>query len=949
MWDDRTVGSRDETLIRPDALYGRDEELAALRTFLDRVGGRPVAATLQGDAGMGKTALFDAAVADAGARGWTTLVVRPAETEVTLSWVVLSDLLGSVLEGIRAALPTPQSRALDAVLLRIDATAIEPRLVATAAASAFHALAASNRLLVAIDDAQWVDPASAGALSFAFRRLPDRTAALVAERSAAARGAPLGLERALPPERLTRIEPGALSLAAIHHLVVRETGHAPGRPRLSEIARVSGGNPLYARELARWWGDSGGQPAGTHGKTSVPASLRDLVDARIRALDDADRDTVGVAALMAGPTASLLRASVEHDPRAALAAAEAAGILAVRDDRIQFSHPLLAEAAAAALPDDRRRAAHAGLARHATAIEDRGRHLAESASEPSAAIASMVEEAGQAMLARGAPSAAARLFTRAAALTPPDSVSDLARRSTDAAAALLAAGDVLRADDVVAVARGHADRSMDEERRVSATIVSAEVAWVRGDLRRARDFLVRTIESIDGSEARARLHSRLAGYTLPLDAEEAARHAEIAAIALGPDGPPAPLAYLRISQFVAEVLSGRAPRTQLLERGLELERAAAETATLSSVPLIWFNAIDDADRARSRHEAEDAWYELRGEDGWRAERLGQRALTEFRAGDWPTALAMAQDACDRLELEELRPAWWTPFAWRSLIDAHLGRFARAEETLRPLVDGARAQENRQWLGLTLSVLGIVRFVSGDPARADAAFNEARAAHESIGHVEPIGDRSEPFHVEALIALGELERASLVLERLERRGAALPRPWTMLAIPRARALVAAATGEPDRALTILDASDPRLLARFPFDAAWTDLVRGQVLRRLHRKLDAAARLEEAIAAFERFGAEPWAARARTELKRVGLRRVGRDELTATERRIAELARTGLRNREIAAAAFVSEKTVEANLARIYRKLDIRSRAELATRFATSDRPPDEIEGTDPAET
>jgi DNA-binding CsgD family transcriptional regulator len=203
--------------------------------------------------------------------------------------------------------------------------------------------------------------------------------------------------------------------------------------------------------------------------------------------------------------------------------------------------------------------------------------------------------------------------------------------------------------------------------------------------------------------------------------------------------------------------------------------------------------------------------------------------------------------------------------------------------------------------------------------------------EQLGIVVPVATRIDPNHVEALVALGRVEEARAVLDRFERRAAAFPRVWTSVTLPRALALVLAAEGDVAAALQALDELDETEATRLPHDLGRALLVRGQLLRRGKRKGDAANALGRALALFEQLGAPEWAAQAREELGRVGLRRGDANELTATERRVAELAATGLTNREVAQAAFISPKTVEANLARVYRKLGIRSRAELGARM------------------
>ena len=211
-------------------------------------------------------------------------------------------------------------------------------------------------------------------------------------------------------------------------------------------------------------------------------------------------------------------------------------------------------------------------------------------------------------------------------------------------------------------------------------------------------------------------------------------------------------------------------------------------------------------------------------------------------------------------------------------------------------------------------------------------------HERVGSGgirDFLPDRSEPYHVESLLALGDTARARELLQHLEWRGRTFPRLWIDVTLPRARALVLAAEGDVTGALAHLDGLDVEQAAKLPFDLGWALLVRGRLLRRAKQKQLAASVLHEALEIFERLGAPAWEAQARSELDRVGLRRSS-DELTATERRVAELAAEGLTNREVAARAFVSPKTVQANLTRVYRKLGISSRAELGARMAEERR-------------
>jgi DNA-binding CsgD family transcriptional regulator len=230
------------------------------------------------------------------------------------------------------------------------------------------------------------------------------------------------------------------------------------------------------------------------------------------------------------------------------------------------------------------------------------------------------------------------------------------------------------------------------------------------------------------------------------------------------------------------------------------------------------------------------------------------------------------------------------------------------------------------------VLGFVEFAAGDHLAANQALKRMHELFAEIGIRDGLLDRTEPFHVELLAELGEVERAGETLDRLERRGRTFPRVWISVALPRARAIVAAAEGDMPRALTALNALDRNAATRLPFELAWSRLVEGRLHRRSKQRRAAASALSDALEIFERLGASTWANLTRRELELVGPRRHAPDELTATELRVARLAATGMTNREVAKAAFMSPKTVEAHLARVYRKLGIRSRAELGARMA-----------------
>jgi len=284
---------------------------------------------IEGEAGIGKTTVWLEGIAAGEARSYRVLRAQPTEREAKLSYGALADLVGPVFEETRAALPAPQERALAAALLLADVDEpSELRTTGTALIGALTALAAEQPVLVAVDDVQWLDPASERVLEFAARRLPSRLGLLLTLRAEGGGAAPLELDRALPEDCLERVEPGPLSLAALHHLLSSRLGMSFARPTLARLAAASGGNPFFALEIGGALARAGGERA-FDDPLPVPPALQELVAARVRALSTAAKGAVLVAATLSRPTiASVARAlPAEGETEAALAEAEEAGVL----------------------------------------------------------------------------------------------------------------------------------------------------------------------------------------------------------------------------------------------------------------------------------------------------------------------------------------------------------------------------------------------------------------------------------------------------------------------------------------------------------------------------------------------------------------------------------------------------------------------------------------------
>ncbi len=886
---------------------------------------------------MGKTAVWLETVAAAGGRGHRVLQARPAESEAGLAYSVITDLIGGVFDDVRITLPPPQSRALAAALLRSDPEQpIELRAVATAFVTVLLELTAEQPIVVAIDDVQWIDPSSERVLGFVARRLPAGIGLLMALRQDGDK-TPSRFVQAVPKDLLERVVLAPLSSPALHHLVQDRIGASVTRPMLARLSAASGGNPLFALEIGRAL--MAQTPAwAPHDPLPVPSTLQHLVATRVDALSEQARDALLVAATLSRPTATAIGRAVESSGgMAALTEALEADVIVSEHGRIRFTHPLLASAIYGSASARTRTALHQRLADVVDEPEERARHLASGTEIPDARASAELETAATHAAWRGAQDTAADLFAAASRLTPGDACDDHARRSLGQADALNALGEF-------AAARALAERALNTTRspnlRTKALSLLANIAWFNGAAGTAIHHAEEAL-SVTGLDRALRggIHAQLVRLCFSWDLRSAIEHADLAMKLLREDREPATLAHVLIDRLFGSALRGEAPPGGLLDRALALEvRSLAENDAPHPMPLLWFHCTDEFESARRRFAMEGRWYGERGEEVWVADRLSHLAVAELHAGDWDSAESHVEESCAAVEELAVRGPRAMVFEKRALVDAHRGRIERARTTLRRLIAEYESMDQGWWAALSLSSLAFVEFAASDHRAADAALVRMRALADLVGAVDVLFDRSEPFHIEALLALGEIDRARATLERLEQRGRRLPRPWISVTLPRARALIAAADGDLVTALAELRSTDVESTTTLPFERGWTLLVRGRIERRAKQKSAAATSLRQALDQFQTLGAPLFAERARQELTRVGLRHAA-SGLTPTELLIARYAARGMTNREVAQAAFVSQKTVEANLAKAYRKLGIHSRAELGSHMAADqgDRP------------
>ena len=346
-------------------IVGRDHELRDISAFLDRVEAGPGALVLEGSAGIGKTTIWLAGVDEAASRGYRVLQSRGAESEARLSYAALGDLLGEAPDAVLAGMPAPLRQALDAALLRAEAPggSVDPRAVSLAAAHALRNLAADAPLVVAIDDLQWIDGPSARVLSFVLRRVADeRIGVLVSIRQGSgSKGDPVDLDRALT--RTTHLAVGPLPLEPLGRILRDRTSHRLPHPDVARLHRITGGNPLFAIEMARA-ASSDGLRADPDGVWAVPEDLQQLLSARLAALPpSAHEPLLAIAAIVSAHLGAGARdRRIERADARIPVRAESAGVIERASGRVRFSHPLLASTVYVNTPLSERRALHVRLA-----------------------------------------------------------------------------------------------------------------------------------------------------------------------------------------------------------------------------------------------------------------------------------------------------------------------------------------------------------------------------------------------------------------------------------------------------------------------------------------------------------------------------------------------------------------------------------------------------------
>jgi DNA-binding CsgD family transcriptional regulator len=905
------------------------EALAAERFLAGAVRG-PAALLFVGQPGIGKTTAWMATAAQARERGFQILSTRADQAESVMAFASVADLLVDVDDSMMTTLPELQRVALDRVLLRgaPQAPSTDHRVTAAAFTAVVEQMASEAPVLVAIDDAQWLDASSKTVVSFAARRLNGRVGVLVTERTEGNVGETPSWLRLAAPDGLESVQVTPLSLGGLHRLISDRLGRSFPRPTIARIHEISGGNPFFALELARVAADQERSP-----QALLPPTLVELMRLRTGHVGGQAAEVLLAASCVAHATVDLVAAATSRtvdEVVGLLDAAESDRIVHIEGNVVRFDHPLLARGVYTQAPAAARRRMHRALAAVEAQPELKARHLALAAvtAEPDTLLA--LDSAADSARARGAPAAAAELIELAIALG-----GDTPKRRFRAAANLLSAGDAVRGRSVLEPA---ITAMKPGGLRASALNLLAGLCVYTDGYAEAAAYLTTALDDAGDNPLLRVATLLMLSFTQINDGEFAAslRNADLAVEEAERLGIPALTSQVLSMWVMVNCISGNGIDEEAQQRALDMEDHALE------VPIVFRACANDAqllawkgdmDGARAQIAEVRRRCELRGAESDLLFVDVQSGLIEIYGSDLVAAAELARNAVERAEQLGGNNSILIATTVHTAVCAYTGRVDEARSGWRRAMSAAEQAGAHRIAEWPTMMLGFLEVSLGRYAEALTVLDEliSRFPTTPTG-TEIISAIFIPDAVEAMVGLDRLDDTEPMIAALEWNGARLDRPWMLAVGARCRAMVLAARGDLQAAETMLRRAmveHDRL--PMPFERARTQLLLGQVLRRRTQKQAAAEEVARALAAFERIGTPLWAARARAELDRIQPSSADDLGLTAGEQRVVERAAAGLSNREIAATLFVSVKTVETNLTNAYRKLGIRSRSQLYARL------------------
>jgi DNA-binding CsgD family transcriptional regulator len=894
------------------SFLGRPSERKALLGVLDHVrGGQSAVFVIRGEAGIGKTALLRYAAREAS--GFRVAHIAGIESEMELPFAGLHQLCGPMFDRI-GELPGPQRLALGVAFGLEPGDAPDRFLVALAVLSLLSDIAEERALLCIVDDAQWLDAASAQVLGFVARRLlAESVAILFAVREPSQRSDLAGLPE-LPLAGLSQDDARALLTSVI-------PGPLDERVR-DRIVAETRGNPLALLELPR--GMSAAELAGGFGLPSAGDVRQQIEEHYLRCvgtLPEATRrlmllasaDPVGDATLLWRAAGMLGITPTAAEP------ATAEQLLEI-DGSVRFRHPLVRSAVYRASAAEDRRAAHRALAAATDAETDPDRrawHRAHAASAPDDAVASELIECAGGAQRRGGMAAAAAFLERAAVLTP--GPAERASRSLSAARAKLATGDFAAADALLA----NADAGpLDELDQAKVQLTRAQMSF---DQRRGRDapqLLLRAARRLEPLDAELACETHLEALVAAIYAGRLADGTDVADVATGARSAPIgaeplqaePLLLLGLAIRLTDGCRAAAPT---LSRALSTYRA--QERTLDRMCLAYNIAAEEL-------WDDEAWLELASAQADLARATGALLLLPY-ALDY-LAWVYVQRGDLSIAGELLAEAEGLDLGVRPEFPLRLAAFRGDAETALTLVEVMDSSALARGEGCAIAAVGYAEAVLYNGL---GQYGSACEAAQKATATDDIVTSSWSLHelVEAAARSGRPELAQDAADRLSERAVASGTAWAMGAAARSRALVAG--GEAAEAL-YREAIAQLERSRMAWYLARAKLNYGEWLRRENRRVDARAQLREAYDMFTAMGSMGFADRAQHELLATGekvrkRRDETRDELTPQEEQIARLARDGGTNAEIGAQLFLSPRTVEWHLRKVFAKLGISSRMGL----------------------
>ncbi|MGI5459150.1 helix-turn-helix transcriptional regulator [Streptomyces sp. CA-249302] len=917
---------------RPDLVIGREELIGAAREQLARGG----SVLLHGPAGIGKSTVLRALASEYGTADRTVLRCSATESESHLPFLALADLLGLVLDEVSEKLPAAQRTALESALTGRESTLQRDALaLRLAVLSALRALAAEGPVLIVADDLQWLDSASAELLGFAARRLGDTPVQLLCAVRTEGQEYDRHL-RASPPDTLA-VRLGAFSRAQVSVLLDHRGYTGLPRSTVRDIHRTSAGNPLFALELGRALAENPTPPRPGE-PLPVPTSLRALVLNRLEMLSAEARRTLLVASAGARPTVALLHAAGRENAEAETAQAAELGLLATEPEgpAVRFAHPLISAALYAEAPAQERRAAHAALSTAASDPIERARHLALATTGTDPEAAARLAEAAALARDRGAPSVAASLGLLAARHTPADHDPGPDERRLQAAEDAITAGEVDLARDI---AREVLTRATAPADRVRAWMVVIEAA---GQALGEVDTVYPQVLADAGDDPRllALVHYQLAWRALVVEGDfaegrqEAAHAAELAARAGDRRTELLALSF----QAQTEILMGHPEGPATIKRALkepQLPEVACHHNGAGATRFRWLIMSDQLPEARSTVSALLREVRRRGMVESEVHFVRLLAETELRSGHCGRALDLARES---MRLARDSGIGEVPSAvLASLAEAAGGDVDRALALGREAVDLAEQAGDQMYISRGLTALGHAQLVARDAEGAVHSLRRVRELEHGLGINDPARGRWHGDLAEALVRIGEVDEAQELVAGARAHALRLGRESVLAVLDRAEALVRAARGEQEAALAQLTSVQDRL-AKLGYGLE--EARAAFALASLRGGRSGPTSYDEAARLFRRCRALPWlrqveAAAAETPVEpnapsdasegSDGL--AGLEGLASMERQVAALVMEGATNREIAARLFISVKTVEATLTRVYRKLGIRSRVDI----------------------